>query len=67
MSAKVTADFINRMSKDHTLREEFKKDPEGVMHREHLPEESKAAFRHVQDIRKHLGPDTPPGCIIFFA
>ena len=67
MSAKAAADFINKLAKDHQLREEFKKDPEGVMTREKLGEDSKAAFRHTQEIRKHLGKDAPPGCILFFA
>jgi hypothetical protein len=65
--SKKAAHFISKLSTDPKKAEHFKKDPDAAMAGEDLSPEDKAVLRtkDSEKIRKHLGDDAPPGCVIF--
>jgi hypothetical protein len=48
------------------LRERFKKDPDATMKAHDVPEASRAVLKrgNPDEVRKHLGDDSPPGCFV---
>jgi hypothetical protein len=65
--SKKAAHFIGKLSRDPKKAEHFKRDPDGAMAGEDLDEEDKKVLRTKDNdkIRKHLGDDAPPGCVVF--
>jgi hypothetical protein len=65
--SKKAANFIAKLSRDPKKAEHFKKDPEGAMAGEDLSDEDKAVLKTKDNdrIRKHLGDNAPPGCVVF--
>jgi hypothetical protein len=65
MPSKVT-DFLAKMSQDPKLRRRFKKDPRGVMAENGLNAKDRQVVLSGDPakIKKHLGADAPPGCMI---
>lgn len=65
MSKKAAA-FIAKLSKDPKKAAQFKKDPDAAMKGAGLSAEDKAVLKtkDAKKIRKHLGDDAPPGCIM---
>jgi hypothetical protein len=65
MSKKAAA-FVAKLSKDPKKAEHFKKDPDGAMNGEDLGEDDKQVLRtkDTEKIRKHLGDNAPPGCVM---
>lgn len=66
MSAKKTADFLNKLSTSAKTREAFKKDPDAAMRRHKVSPAGRAALKsgNPARIRRHLGDKAPPGCVI---
>jgi hypothetical protein len=64
--SKKAALFIAKLSKDPKKAQHFKKDPDGAMKGEDLSAKDKAVLRTKDNekIRKHLGDDAPPGCVM---
>lgn len=64
--SKKAARFIAKLSKDPKKAEQFKKDPDAAMKGADLSAEDRAVLRtkDTKKIRKHLGDDAPPGCIM---
>jgi len=64
--SKKAADFIAKLSRDPKKAEHYKKDPDGAMKDEDLSPEDRAVLRTKDNekIRKHLGDNAPPGCIM---
>lgn len=64
--SKKAALFIAKLSKDPKKKEHFRKDPDAAMKGEDLSPEDKAVLRtkDSEKIRKHLGDNAPPGCIM---
>lgn len=65
MSKKAAA-FIAKLSKDPKKAASFKKDPDAAMKGHGLSADDKAVLRtkDTKKIRKHLGDNAPPGCIM---
>jgi hypothetical protein len=66
MPHKKTAAFIVKLANDPKLRERFKKDPDATMKAHDVPEASRAVLKrgNPDEVRKHLGDDSPPGCFV---
>ena len=64
--SKKAANFIAKLSRDPKKAEHFRKDPDAAMKGEDLSPEDKAVLRtkDSEKIRKHLGDNAPPGCIM---
>lgn len=64
--SKKAADFIAKLSRDPKKAEHYKRDPDGAMKDEDLSPEDRAVLRTKDNekIRKHLGDNAPPGCIM---
>jgi hypothetical protein len=64
--SKKAAHFISKLSKDSKKAEHFRKDPDAAMAGEDLSDEDRKVLRTKDNdkIRKHLGDDAPPGCIM---
>jgi hypothetical protein len=64
--SKKAARFIAKLSKDPKKVEQFRKDPDRAMKGEDLSLKDKAVLRtkDSEKIRKHLGDDAPPGCVM---
>lgn len=64
--SKKAANFIAKLSKDPKKAAQFKKDPDAAMKGAGLSAEDKAVLRtkDSKKIRKHLGDDAPPGCVM---
>jgi len=64
--SKKAALFIAKLSKDPKKAGQFRKDPDSAMKGEDLSSKDKAVLRtkDSEKIRKHLGDDAPPGCVM---
>jgi hypothetical protein len=64
--SKKTADLINRLSTDASLRQRFKANPDQVMDEAGLSAHDKEVLKSgdPEKIKQHLGDDAPPGCFL---
>ena len=64
--SKKAARFIAKLSKDPKKAAQFRKDPDGAMKGHDLSAKDKEVLRtkNTEKIRKHLGDDAPPGCVM---
>lgn len=63
---KEAGEFVAKLAQDTVLQEEFEKDPDAVMDAHGVPAEDKEVLKtkDPEKIKKHLGGDGPPGCMV---
>lgn len=66
--SKQAAEFVAKLSEDPNKRDQYMEDPDAAME-EHggLSEEDKEVLRtkDADAVKKYLGDDSPPGCLVF--
>ena len=60
-------DYVVAVSEDPAKAEAHKSDPDAAMDAAGLSDDDKAIIKSgdIEQIRNHLGDDSPPGCLIF--